>query len=195
MRFSALAFVTNAMSFNFRPPKNTEGKPGFGAQPLLPPPSPPAASRSRAHLSDNHHSRRGATPPPRNGTADTASRSHRGAAAAGGRSSGDIGLGCRGGGGGGNESPTAASKADLRADHHAPALTEGNVAQLLAGGPFGGIFAERGVGAGEGGVDVPWRSEVGAAGRVKRYMRERHGDRAARQARLENAARNLLHAL
>lgn len=100
----------------------------------------------------------------------------------------------------------AAPKADLdneylktNSRHHAAALTEGNVAKLLGasgGNRLGGGFAEGGgVHDGGGGVTVPWRSEVGAAGRVKRYMQERHGDRAARQARLDNVTRNLLHTL
>lgn len=82
---------------------------------------------------------------------------------------------------------------------HATALTEGNVAKHLGGtaggNALGGGFAEGSIGGAGGGAGVPWRSEVGAAGRVKRYMQERHRDRAARQARLDNATRNLLHAL
>lgn len=172
-----------------RPQKNAEGKLGLGPQSLLPPPSPPAAGRSRTHRSDNDRSRRGATPPPRTGTAGTASRSYRG----------------RGGGGGGIELRTASSKGNLDTErlvttnrHQATVLTEVNVAKHgggSGGSRFGGGLAEGGIAAGGGAASVPWRREVGAKGRAKRYMRGRHGGRAARQARLNNAMRNLLHAL
>lgn len=81
-----------------------------------------------------------------------------------------------------------------------PALTEGNVDRMFAangvgcpGAPaFGGGTRGADSDVGEG---TPWVSEMGAVERVRRYMAGRHGERAARQIRLDNVTRNLLHAM
>ncbi|CAN0181465.1 unnamed protein product [Scytosiphon promiscuus] len=80
-----------------------------------------------------------------------------------------------------------------------PVLTKGNVDRLSAANGAGctGVRAlDGGARGSDGGVGEgsPWQSEMGAAVRVRRYMEGRHGDRAARQARLDNVTRNLLHA-
>lgn len=52
-----------------------------------------------------------------------------------------------------------------------------------------------GSGGGGAGRDVAGRVEVGALERVRYYLENRHGERAARQSRLNDVTRNLLQSL
>lgn len=156
---------------------------------------------------------RGVTPPPpATGTTNgTNARKYRTSAAAAergsrpSRASGVSSGGERGRSGGGGVRRSGASTTDmvdndlgrtLRHNNNCTS-TERNVSHLLTA--TGGKLRAADVsgaeeGSGTGGVGVPWRSEVGAGGRVKRYM-ERRGERLARQTRLDNVTRNLLNAL
>lgn len=56
-----------------------------------------------------------------------------------------------------------------------------------------GCFEKEGVGGRGAGLGA--RDESVAVERVRRYLETRHGERAARQARLSDVTRNLLQAL